>query len=209
VIETDWTFAKAGLAESFDEYVRGQLPWYDLASGMVAHVARHYVPRGGLVYDLGASTGNVGRVIADVLAARSARLVAIETDEEMVNAYDAPGHIERGRVEAFEYEPFDFAVSFLTLMFVAPADRAPLLARLQAACRPGGSVMLVEKQDPPGGYVGTVMRRMTLAAKAATGVSPSDVVEKGLQLEVQSFGGAVLRRSACRRGTHWRRSYRP
>lgn len=181
---TDWSFAQANLAETFDEYVREQLPWYDLASGMVAHVARHYISQGGRVYDLGAATGNMGRMMGSTLAARSASLVAIEEDAAMCAAYEGPGRVEHGRVQDVAYEPFDFAVSFLTLMFVPVSERLGLLTRLQASCRPGGAIMIVEKQDPPGGYVGTVMRRLTLAAKVAAGADAPAIVEK----EVSLFG---------------------
>lgn len=59
---SDWTFH--GFAKEFDGHVREQLPWYELASAAMGLIARQYIPKGGKVYDLGASTGNVGRVLA-------------------------------------------------------------------------------------------------------------------------------------------------
>ena len=61
----DWTFQ--GFAPEFDAHVREQLPWYGMATESVALIARHYIPRRGLVYDLGASTGNVGRALSSTL----------------------------------------------------------------------------------------------------------------------------------------------
>lgn len=90
-IPTNWTFRDESVAAGFERHVREQLPWYDLATGAVAHVARHYVPEFGLVYDLGASTGNIGRALAPTLKARSANLIAIEASAEMSAIYDAPG----------------------------------------------------------------------------------------------------------------------
>ncbi|WP_321900045.1 hypothetical protein, partial [Paraburkholderia heleia] len=46
-------------------HVHEQLPWYDLATETVVHFARHYIPNGGRVYDIGCATGNVGRARAD------------------------------------------------------------------------------------------------------------------------------------------------
>ena len=54
----------------FDGHVREQLPWYELASAAMGLIARQYIPKNGKVYDLGASTGNVGRVLAHTLEAR-------------------------------------------------------------------------------------------------------------------------------------------
>ena len=77
-IPDEWTFKSAEVAEGFDSHVRQQLPWYDLTTGIVAHVARHYIPRGGLVYDIGASTGNIGRAICDTLTNRNATIIPID-----------------------------------------------------------------------------------------------------------------------------------
>lgn len=178
----DWTFNDDALADDFDRYVRGQLPWYDLASNLLAHVGRHFIPEGGLVYDVGASTGNVGRVLAPTLEGRSARLIAVERSAEMARAYRAPGTLLQRDVRAVEFEPFDFGVSFLALMFLPPADRAEVLDRMKAACRPGGALFLLEKQTGPAGYAGTLMRRISLAAKVAQGESPESIIDKELSL---------------------------
>lgn len=85
----DWTFR--GFAPEFDAHVREQLPWYGMATESVALIARHYIPRRGLVYDLGASTGNVGRALSSTLTERNARFVVIDEVPDMVKAYNGPG----------------------------------------------------------------------------------------------------------------------
>lgn len=179
---TDWTFNDTVLADDFDRYVRGQLPWYDLANELLSHVGRHFIPEGGRVYDIGASTGNVGRVLAPVLEARSADLIAVERAVEMAEVYRAPGTLITADVRSVEFEPFDLGVSFLTLMFLPPADRAVVLDRMRSACRPGGALFLLEKQTGPAGYAGTLMRRISLAAKVAQGESAQSIIDKELSL---------------------------
>ena len=90
-IPTNWTFETSGVAKGFDRHVREQLPWYDLATNAILHVARHYIPENGLVYDFGASTGNIGRALAPVLKKRNAHLIGIEPSQEMIKLYKAPG----------------------------------------------------------------------------------------------------------------------
>src|SRR5690606_24935311 len=89
----EWTFEDGRVASAFDRHVREQLPWYDLATGAVAHICRHYIPDGGLVYDIGASTGNIGRAIEKTLEQRRARLVAIEPSKAMRDMYVGPGTV--------------------------------------------------------------------------------------------------------------------
>lgn len=181
-IPSNWTFETAGVAAGFNRHVREQLPWYDLATNAVMHIARHYIPEGGLVYDIGAATGNIGRAIAPVLQDRSARLIGIEPSAEMVKRYEAPGEIVRAKAEDFSYEEFDLAVVFLTLMFIEPRKRIQLMNHLRHACRPGGAIVVFDKLEPVGGYLSTVFYRLTLAGKRAAGVTPDEIVEKELSL---------------------------
>ncbi len=136
----DWTFH--GFAGEFDGHVREQLPWYELASAAMGLIARQYIPKDGKVYDLGASTGNVGRVLAPTLEARGARLTALDECPDMVEAYNAPGRALRADITRFDYKPFDVAVAFLVFMFLAVPARRKLLARLRQQLRAGPSSSL-------------------------------------------------------------------
>lgn len=181
-IPSNWTFETPGVAAGFDRHVREQLPWYDLATNAVTHIARHYIPEGGLVYDLGAATGNIGRAIAPVLNDRGARLIGIEPSAEMVKRYEAPGEIVCAKAEDIDYEGYDLAVVFLTLMFIEPWKRVQVMNRLCNACRPGGAIIVFDKLEPVGGYLSTVFYRLTLAGKRAAGVAPDEIIEKELSL---------------------------
>jgi tRNA (cmo5U34)-methyltransferase len=181
-IPSNWTFKTSGVAAGFDRHVREQLPWYDLATNAVTHIARHYIPEGGLVYDIGAATGNIGRAIAPILADRNVRLIGIEPSEEMVRRYEAPGEVVCAKAEDVEYEGFDLAVVFLTLMFIEPRKRTQLMNHLRLACRPGGAIVVFDKLEPVGGYLSTVFYRLTLAGKRASGVAPGEIIEKELSL---------------------------
>lgn len=181
-IPSNWTFETPGVAAGFDRHVREQLPWYDLATNAITHIARHYIPDGGLVYDLGAATGNIGRAISSVLADRNARLIGIEPSAEMIKLYDAPGDVICSKAEEVDYEGFDLAVVFLTLMFIEPRKRAHLMNRLRLACKPGGAIIVFDKVEPAGGYLSTVFYRLTLAGKRAAGVTADEIIEKELSL---------------------------
>lgn len=183
-IPTDWTFRSNAVARNFDRHVRTQLPWYALLTGAVAHIARHYIPENGLVYDLGASTGNIGRAIEDVLDTRCATFVPIEASAEMCAVYDGPqrGRLLHADIREIDFAPFDFATAFLVMMFLPLAERRDFLARLTRAIRPGGALVVVDKFVGPGGYEGTVLARLTLAGKLASGVEPSEIVAKELSL---------------------------
>ena len=183
-IPKEWTFRSKAVAKAFDSHVRTELPWYSLATGIVAHVARCYIPQGGIVIDVGASTGNIGRALAPTLEARGASLIAIDASPEMAKVYDAPGQFIVSDAETFDYglKKPDLIVAFLALMFVPIARRSALIKRMTEAVSPGGAVVIFDKTLPRAGYLGTVAYRLTLAAKYEAGAVPADIIAKELSI---------------------------
>ena len=181
-IPKDWTFKQVDIAQGFDKHVREQLPWYDLTTGVIAHVARHYIPNEGLVYDIGASTGNIGKALKDTIESRRATFIPIDNSDEMAAIYDGPGSLIVGDAAAFDYKPFDLAVMFLSLMFIPPAKRGAFIINLRRNINPGGAIVVFDKCIPATGYPATVLWRLALAGKAAAGVDAQDILAKELSL---------------------------
>ena len=181
-IPAEWTFQRADIAAHFDQHVREQLPWSDLVSGGAAHLARHYLPDRGLLYDLGCSTGNVAHALAATIPARNVDYVGVDNSQEMVDAWTGPGVAYVADIRDYDFRAYDVAVAFLVLMFLPPIDRAALLTRLLALRRPGGALIIVDKVEAPDGYLGTVLHRLTIAGKVATGTPAAAIIEKELSL---------------------------
>lgn len=172
------------IAAQFDRHVREQLPWYDIATGLVAHVGRHYLTEGGTAVDIGASTGNIGRALAETLQKRSVRLIALDNAADMLARYSGPGVPVVADARTYDYaaKSPDLIAAFLVLMFVPVADRAALVEKLKAAVRPGGAVIVFDKMAARGGHLGSVVYRMTLAAKYEAGATPEEIIAKELSL---------------------------
>jgi len=181
-IPKDWTFRSRAVAKHFDQHVREQLPWYDLATNAVAHFGRHYIPTGGRVYDIGCSTGNIGNALRETLVQRNATFAAIEQSDDMAALYQGPPQLVVADAVSYDFEPFDFAVSFLTFMFLPVNQRASFLRRLMSLTKPGGALMIVDKVQMPPGYVGTAFSRLTLQQKLAAGARPEAILQKELSL---------------------------
>lgn len=181
-IPRNWTFENSDVARGFDRHVREQLPFYEMATDAISHIGRHYIPANGLVYDIGASTGNVGNALSLTLKDRYAEFVAIESSLQMVEQYRGPGRIVHADAASYDYEPFDLAVSFLTLMFIPVDQRIALIQRLRSSIKPGGAIVIFDKCQAVTGYPATIMARMTLAGKVAAGVDPAEIVAKELSL---------------------------
>lgn len=181
-IPRNWTFKDDSVADGFDAHVNEQLPWYSLATDAIKHITCHYLPERGLMYDIGASTGNIGRAVNDLLKARCADFIAIEESEQMAKRYTGPEKLIVGKAEEYTYEPFDVATLFLVLMFIPVAVRSALVRQLRRRLKPGGAIIIFDKIHQPAGYEGAVMRRLTMAWKLNNGADPEDIIAKELSL---------------------------
>ena len=181
-IPTNWTFKTKEVASSFDSHVREQLPWYDLATGIVVNVARQFIPEGGSVADVGASTGNISRAIAPIVQHRSATLTAIEPSREMAAQYDGPGDLVVRRAQDIESWDHDLIICFLVLMFIPLRDRRALISRMIDGLRFGGALVVFDKLNPRAGQIGALSLRLTLAAKYEAGAKPDEIIAKELSL---------------------------
>ena len=181
-IPREWTFENTKVASGFDRHVREQLPWYDLVTGAVAHIARHYIPKNGLVYDIGASTGNIGQAIEETITERKAKLVGIEASAEMCARYKAPGDLVQIDALDYRFQPYDLAICYLVLMFLPVGKRQEFIDYLKSLIKPGGALLIVDKCEAATGYEATVFWRLTLAGKIAAGVDAESVIAKELSL---------------------------
>jgi tRNA (cmo5U34)-methyltransferase len=177
-----WTFEDSTLANNFGTHVRGQLPWYDLATGLVRCIAENYLPQNGVFYDLGASDGNITRACSELIESRNVEAISVESSAAMCSTWAGCGKILNEDVLKHEFKPFDMCVCFLTLMFITPSQRLTFFNSLIETCRDGGSIVLVDKFCGNGGYADTVLRRMTLRQKLAAGESEKDILAKELSL---------------------------
>lgn len=181
-IPKNWTFKSEEVATGFDKHVRETLPWYELATEAVAHVARHYINENGVIYDIGASTGNIGKALKTTIEARNAKLIAIEPSMEMADLYKGGGELVIANGENVDYESFDVAICFLSIMFIETNKRDAFMKKLRDNRKKGGAIIIFDKMEAIHGYFSTVMYRLTLAGKIAQGITPEQVMEKELSL---------------------------
>lgn len=177
-----WTFEDSKLANNFGSHVRGQLPWYDLATGLVRCIVENYLPDGGLMYDIGASDGNITRACSDLIVSRKAKAISIENSMEMVKAWNGCGSIVREDAAFYDYDKFDVCVLFLTFMFIQPSQRVDMLNRLRGKMKDGAAIVILDKFTGLGGYNDIVMRRMTMRQKLSSGEDARDILDKELSL---------------------------
>jgi len=181
----DWTFDE--FAQGFDSHVREQLPWYELVTESVAFIVRNYLCKNGVVYDIGCSTGNMTMAMMEMVEEREARIIGIDPEKSMVQAYSrflAKPNVTvfQEHAEQHEYESYDVAVVMLTAMFIPVSHHEDFLETLYYNLNVGGAIIIVDKVTDESGYFSTVMKRLTMFWKLQNGAKPEDILRKELSL---------------------------
>lgn len=180
-----WTFEDEGVADKFDGHVREQLPWYDPLSRFVADIAVSFVPRGGIVYDIGASTGNITRLLEDPLVAKGAYAISIEPSKEMARHWSGYGDLEVIPAEKYDFDRDrlpDVSILFLTMMFIEPSKREEFLSRLMEKTKPGGAIIIVDKGFLYSPSAQVACKAATVAEKMRAGTDGRSYMAKELAL---------------------------
>lgn len=180
--EGEWSFNNENIAKNFNNHVKEQLPWYDMATDIVCHFVKHYLPNDGLLYDVGASTGNITKNLTELIKNRNIKAVSIEPSKEMIANFTGCGEVENKKAENYAFEDFDVCVMFLTMMFIPVSKRDDLIKNIRSKLKKGGVIIIFDKREPVGGYISTVLYRLTLSSKLKSGASPDDIMKKELSL---------------------------
>lgn len=183
-----WTFETLEIANTFDNHVREQLPWYDMVTESVAYIIKNYLSENDTVVDIGASTGNMIEKILSLVQERSCYITAIEKSESMFdklkNKYANESCIELVDSDVMDIElpKAKVYILFLTLMFIPIHQRQKLMQRIKDKCEEGGVIIIVDKVCDHLGYFSTVLKRLTMHFKLLQGAKPEDVLIKEMSL---------------------------
>jgi len=177
-------FSFSKIADEFDDHISSQLFWHsDFLNHFLPEIASVFMQTSSIVYDFGASTGNVEVALKEKINERDVEFVAIEKCQEMIKNYK--GNKENVSVNDFlktRLEPFSFATSILALSFIHPSDRVSFIEKVKKRCKKGGAFLILEKMVNHSGYLGVALNRVTWKNKIEQGSSLTNVINKELSL---------------------------
>ena len=177
----------AAVAAVFPDMAARSIPGYaSLLHGIGVWAARH-VRAGTACYDLGCSRGAVARRLLRARVRVPGPVRGVDSSPDMIAACrrePAATGLEYAcaDIRTLEFEPASVVVLNLTLHFLPPADRAPLLGRIARALDGGGALILSERvrlDDPEESWA---LGRHA-AFKRARGYSALEIARKRQALE--------------------------
>jgi tRNA (cmo5U34)-methyltransferase len=177
------------VAGVFQDMISRSVPGYSLLLRMIGLYADIFVEPGSRVYDLGCSLGESSLVIADQLADRNCRIIAVDNSPAMIERcrqHPAGGDTIEWRCEDIRQTTIDDAsmvVLNLTLQFLQPEERPGLLRRIHDALHPGGILVLSEKVIFDDDRESERMMQLYQGFKKTMGYSDLEISQKRNALE--------------------------
>lgn len=209
-----WSFTPE-VAEVFEDHVRASVPYYDTIQDLVAQVSDWLVPSGGLVADLGASTGVTARRILNRHPGRGIRFALYDEQPAMLeqarrNLAGLAGedaisyHATRIQEPPLHHKDADLTVCLLTLQFLPWQERAQTLRLAREHSLESGALIVAEKVRVVDSRWAEIGIDLSHDYKAAHGISDSAIRAKARALRgvLRPYPLPALMREITRAGWH-------
>jgi tRNA (cmo5U34)-methyltransferase len=177
------------VARVFQDMISRSVPGYALLLRMIGLYADLFVQPHSRVYDLGCSLGEASLVIADQCAQLDCEIIAVDNSAAMIDKCRQHGTAAAGidwrceDIRITEIDDASLVVLNLTLQFLPPPERQPLLQRIFAGLRPGGVLVLSEKIVFADAAENERMQQLYQGFKKTMGYSDLEISQKRNALE--------------------------
>lgn len=183
----------AQVAEVFDDMLSRSIPFYDEIHKITKDIIDRTFVDGGLIYDLGCSTGTTITLIDKHLKKqkKSARFIGIDNSKSMIEK--SQEKIKRNRVrnttlvcadiEEVEFEKSQLIIMNYTLQFIPVSKRVKLLTRMYNSLNKGGVFIFAEKIKSSSKPVDDLLTTLYYDFKKRNGYSELEIAQKREALE--------------------------
>jgi len=175
------------VASVFGDMISRSVPGYGMMLDMIGVITRETVKPDTRCYDLGCSLGAATLSMRHNLPDDSCRIIGIDNSEAMVSRCQsiidqddasAPVDIRCEDILDCEIKNASLVVMNLTLQFIEPAQREPLLEKIYNGLNPGGILVLSEKTNLPNEHEQNTLTDLYYGFKRQQGYSDMEIAQK-------------------------------
>lgn len=184
-----WTFGE-DVPETFVDHIRQSVPLYEQGHDLICQLSDFFVHNDSLVYEIGTSTGELIRKMAQHNASKpNARWVGIDVEPAMVkqaskHCEDVPSvKILHDDARFMDMDAADMIVSYYTMQFVPPRYRQELFDKIYQTLNWGGAFIMFEKVRGPDARFQDIITQLYSDFKLKNGFSSEEIVEKSRSLK--------------------------
>ncbi len=176
------------VASVFDDMIARSVPFYRENIALIKELLIKNLPEGGVVYDLGCSTGTL--LIELALRRKDLKLIGIDNSEAMIEQASKKARaygVEIGFIQAdildFNFQRADAFVANYTLQFIRPLKRGSFVAKLRKTLKDGGLFLFSEKIMSEDKRLDRQLMEIYFEFKKKQGYSDFEIAQKREALE--------------------------
>lgn len=177
------------VAAVFDDMLERSVPFYKESQKITEFFTHKNLQEGGVVYDLGCSTGSLLLNIHRDLHV-SAKLIGLDNSEAMLTqakrkceAYGADIEVINADILSYNYKEADVFISNYTLQFIRPLVREELIKKIANSLKKEGVFIFSEKVISHNSKLNKELIECYYGFKKTQGYSEYEIVQKREALE--------------------------
>jgi len=184
-----WTFG-GNVPETFVDHIKQSVPLYELGHQLICQISDYFVRSDSKVYEIGTSTGELIRKLAQHNRSKSgAEFIGFDVEPDMItqarkHCADTPSvTILHEDVRLAVMEKTDLVVSYYTMQFVPPAHRQEIFDKIYERLNWGAAFIMFEKVRAPDARFQDLVMQLYNEFKLNNGFSSEEIVEKSRSLK--------------------------
>ena len=185
----NWSFG-GNVPDKFVEHAERSIPGYHEGHDLVCRLSDFFVHHDSVCYDLGTSTGQLIRKLAEHNSKKTGcRWVGIDKEASMVEvamehcAVIKDIEIHCDDILSFPYEKSDFMVAYYVVQFVPPRVRQEMFDIIYENLNWGGAFVLFEKVRGPDARFQDILALLYTDFKLRSGFTAEEIVNKASSLK--------------------------
>ena len=184
-----WSFG-GNVADTFVSHVRQSVPYYEDGHDLICYLSDYFCQKDSVCYELGVSTGELLRKLAEYNSAKpSIEWIGIDVEEPMVrkareHCKGQPNiRIEQDNILLHDLQKSDFIVSYYCVQFIPPRQRQELISKIYESLNWGGAFVWFEKVRGPDARFQDMMVSLYNDFKSRNGFSAEEILNKTRSLK--------------------------
>jgi tRNA (cmo5U34)-methyltransferase len=184
----NWTF-DGKIADTFDDHVSKSVPMYHEGHNISVQLADFFLANGSTCYELGCSTAELTRKLAERNKSKDVRFVGVDTVPEMVKKARQKCSdfqsvtIQQDDALTVEMSEADCILAYYTMQFIRPRWRQDVINRIYESLNWGGGFIMFEKVRGPDARFQDMMTAIYTEHKISQDYTSDEIVNKTRSLK--------------------------
>lgn len=178
-----WTFAKSKIVKNFDNHILKSVPLYKEGHDLIINLSEFFLKDNAVCYDIGCSTGELLKKIAQNLQIESNKYYGIDNQINMIKFAKNKNKSKNIRfinsdITKVKLKKADLIICYFTLQFIKPKKRIEILKKIYKSLNWGGGFIIFEKVRAPDARFQDLMLKLYDEFKLKNGFELQEIASK-------------------------------